>query len=78
MSISTWVGSFAAGGGPPPPTDPLEITGEFTDAAVGVAYSFTPTTTGGTTPYTFARTGRLPPGISFSTSTGALTGTPTV
>lgn len=44
---------------------------------VGVPYSFTPSTSGGMTPYTFALTGTKPPGLNFSTSTGALSGTPT-
>jgi hypothetical protein len=45
---------------------------------VGTAYStFTPTTTGGTAPYTYALTGTLPPGLNFSTSTGTISGTPT-
>ena len=40
--------------------------------------SFLPlTTSGGTTPYTYSYTGTLPTGLSFSTSTGAVTGTPT-
>ncbi len=47
-------------------------------ATVGVAYSFTPTTSGGTAPYTYAITGgSLPAGLSLNTSTGAITGTPT-
>jgi 6-phosphogluconolactonase (cycloisomerase 2 family) len=32
---------------------------------------------GGTTPYTYSHTGTLPAGLSFNTSTGAVTGTPT-
>jgi hypothetical protein len=39
--------------------------------------SFSPLTpSGGTTPYTYSYTGTLPTGLSFSTSTGAVTGTP--
>jgi hypothetical protein len=56
----------------------LTITGTPpSTGTVGTAYSFTPTTTGGTTPYTFAQTGTRPPGINFNTSTGVLSGTPT-
>ena len=47
---------------------------------VGTAMaSFTPLTAsgGGATPYTYSYTGTLPAGLSFSTSTGAVTGTPT-
>jgi hypothetical protein len=45
---------------------------------VGTAMaSFTPlTASGGATPYTFSYTGTLPSGLSFDTSTGAVTGTP--
>jgi hypothetical protein len=45
---------------------------------VGTAMaSFTPlTASGGVTPYTFSYTGTLPSGLSFDTSTGAVTGTP--
>jgi len=45
---------------------------------VGTAMtSFSPLTpSGGTTPYTYSYTGTLPTGLSFSTSTGAVTGTP--
>ena len=40
--------------------------------------SFSPLTpSGGATPYTYSYTGTLPAGLSFSTSTGAVTGAPT-
>jgi hypothetical protein len=40
--------------------------------------SFSPLTpSGGATPYSYSYTGTLPTGVSFSTSTGAVTGTPT-
>lgn len=49
-----------------------------TTATVGTPYNFTPTATGGTAPYAFALiAGTLPAGLSFNTSTGAVTGTPT-
>jgi hypothetical protein len=41
---------------------------------LGTSYSFTPIATNATS---FSITGSLPPGISFNTSTGAITGTPT-
>ena len=46
---------------------------------VGTAMtSFSPlTASGGTTPYAYSYTGTLPAGLSFNTSTGAVTGTPT-
>jgi Putative Ig domain len=52
--------------GTPPPT-----------GTVGTAYSFTPTASNGSGGYMFSETGALPPGLSFSSSTGALSGTPT-
>lgn len=55
----------------------LTITGTPARATQNVAYSFTPTTTGGSGTKTFALSGTLPAGLSFSTLTGAITGTPT-
>lgn len=44
-------------------------------ATQGVAYSFTPSTTGGTPPYTYSVvTGSIPAWASLNTSTGAVTG----
>ncbi len=60
---------------------PLAISGTPTvDCEAGTAYAgFTPTVVGGTTPYTFSiASGTLPTGLSLNTSTGAITGTPTV
>lgn len=54
----------------------LTISGTPGGATVGVAYSFTPTSTGGRTPKTYALTGTLPSGLSFNTGSGAITGTP--
>lgn len=48
-----------------------------TNAEETVPYSFTPSASGGTTPYTFSYTGSLPPGLTFAAATGAITGTPT-
>ncbi|WP_371108270.1 putative Ig domain-containing protein [Rhizobium sp. RCC_161_2] len=46
--------------------------------AVGSAYSQTVSTAGGAAPYTYSLTaGALPAGLSLSTTTGALSGTPT-
>ena len=65
--------------GTDPTTPPLAISGTPpSSATVGTPYSFTPTTTGGTTPYTYALVaGTLPAGLSLSSSTGSITGTPT-
>lgn len=44
---------------------------------VGVPYAFTPTVSGGTSPYTFdLASGALASGLSLDTGTGAITGTP--
>lgn len=44
---------------------------------VGFAYSQAVVASGGTAPYVYALVGTLPPGLSFSTTTGTLTGIPT-
>lgn len=55
---------------------PLALTGTPGTATVGTPYSFAPTRTGGHAPFSFALTGTLQSGLSFSTSTGAISGTP--
>jgi prepilin-type N-terminal cleavage/methylation domain-containing protein len=47
------------------------------NGVVNAAYSQTLTASGGTTPYTWSRTGSLPTGLSLNTSTGVISGTPT-
>lgn len=56
---------------------PLSISGTPGAAAVGSGYTFTPSVSGGHATYSFALTGSLPAGLNFSTSTGAISGTPT-
>ncbi|WP_158876895.1 putative Ig domain-containing protein [Antarcticirhabdus aurantiaca] len=56
---------------------PLAISGAPASATVGGAYSFTPSVTGGQGARSFSLSGSLPAGLSFSSSTGAITGTPT-
>lgn len=47
-------------------------------ATVGVAYSAAFTVTGGSSPFAYSiKSGSLPPGLSLSSSTGKITGTPT-
>lgn len=57
----------------------IALTGSpSTVATIGQAYSFTPTRTGGTAPFTYSMlTGTLPAGITLNTSTGVISGTPT-
>jgi hypothetical protein len=65
--------------GPPvtgaPPA--LSVTCPNGSAPVGVAYNSSIVATGGTSPYTYAIIGSLPPGLILDTSSGAITGTPT-
>ena len=59
---------------------PLAITSSaLPDGQVDKAYSATLSATGGATPYSWALTsGTLPAGLSLDTSSGAITGTPSV
>ena len=50
-------------------------TTSLQDGTVGSAYSAAPAATGGTLPYSYSAIG-LPAGLSISSSTGAITGTP--
>ncbi len=51
--------------------------GTLTSGTVGVAYSQSVAVTGGTSPYTYSATG-LPTGLAISSSSGTISGTPTV
>ncbi|WP_372785029.1 Ig domain-containing protein [Phenylobacterium sp.] len=55
----------------------LTLTGTAPGATQNSAYSFTPATGGGRGTKTYALTGSLPAGLTFSTSTGTISGTPT-
>lgn len=56
----------------------LTIGGDpVTSLTRGTAYAFSPTARGGKPGYTFSIAGAIPPGLSFNTATGAITGTPT-
>jgi len=59
--------------------EPLDITTtSLPDGEVGVAYSQTLAATGGVTPYSWAVvSGSLPAGLSLTSSTGEISGTPT-
>lgn len=57
---------------------PLTISGDPTTATPNQAYSFTPTVTGGSGLQVFyTLLGSLPTGLSFDTTTGIISGTPT-
>src|SRR5580700_6298228 len=59
-------------------SSPVQFVGNtLATAAVGTAYSATLSVTGGTAPYTFSTvTGTLPSGLSLSSATGVISGTP--
>ena len=59
---------------------PLNVTTStpLTSAPAGVPFSQILAATGGTSPYTWAVAGSLPPGLVLNTSTGQISGTPTV
>jgi hypothetical protein len=58
--------------------DPTITSAALSGGEVGEPYAATPTTAGGTTPFTWSVTGgSLPAGLNLNTSTGAVTGTPT-
>ncbi len=60
------------------PLGPTIISAALSGGEVGVAYSATPTATGGTNPYTWSVTGgSLPAGLTLNSATGAVIGTPT-
>ncbi len=61
-----------------PQPDPITITGiPPTTGTVGQPYSFTPTTANGAGAKVFSKNVTLLAGLTFSTTTGAITGTPT-
>jgi hypothetical protein len=57
---------------------PPTLSGNFVPAQVGISYSVPLAAGGGTAPYTFAiSSGQLPSGLTLSTSSGTISGTPT-
>ena len=62
----------ASGAGP-------SVTCAYPNGQVGVAYNSSLVATGGTPPYTYSiSAGSLPPGLTPNSSTGAISGTPTI
>lgn len=70
------LGSTSANSPPVTIAAPLTISGSPGAATAGLAYSFIPASAGGRAPRSYALTGTLPAGLSFNTSTGAISGTP--
>jgi hypothetical protein len=61
------------------PVAQLQILIQSAPASVGVAYNAVSTVSGGSAPYTFRiSSGSLPPGLVLNSSTGSITGTPSV
>ena len=57
----------------------LSVTCAYPNGQVGVAYNSSLVATGGTPPYTYSiSAGSLPPGLTPNSSTGAISGTPTI
>lgn len=68
------IGRFTPGA----PSVIFSIAGNLPAATLNTAYSFTPTVANGAAPITYSLVNSLlPPGLSFNTSTAAITGTPT-
>jgi hypothetical protein len=73
---ATWVDVGPGAGSPPPPTAIPVVTSAATAAAtVGVAFTFYVTATG--SPTSYGLSGTLPPGLTFNSSSGLISGTPT-
>ena len=62
----------------PTPTAPIITSANATTYTVNAPGSFSVTATGTPSTFTYSSTGTLPTGVSFSTSTGVLSGTPTL
>jgi Putative Ig domain len=70
--------SGQGGGTNPPPGQLVVSTTSLPDGQVNMPYSATLAATGGSAPYTWAKSsGQLPAGLNPIASTGAITGTPT-
>jgi hypothetical protein len=71
VGVSSSGSNSQSGGGP------LTISAKLPNATVGALYTATVSVNGGKPPYAFSiSSGTLPPGVSFSRSTGGISGTP--
>jgi hypothetical protein len=73
ISVLGFTGCSVGGGDP---TVPEIITSSLPDGTVNQPYSTSVSGSGGLPPYTWSVTPDLPAGLSFDTTTGAITGTP--
>jgi large repetitive protein len=63
---------------PPPPLS-IVSSGALLGATINTTYATSIVTSGGVTPFTWSKTsGNFPPGLTFNTTSGQLTGTPTM
>jgi large repetitive protein len=63
---------------PPPPLS-IVSSGALLGATLNTTYATSIVTSGGVTPFTWSKTsGNFPPGLTFNTTSGQLTGTPTM
>ena len=78
VGLALLAGLVSGCGDGKPPVPPLSIaTASLASGQVGTAYSTTLTATGGTAPYQWSmRSGKLPTGLAFTASSGAIGGTP--
>jgi hypothetical protein len=56
---------------------PAPVSATLPSGVIGIAYSATISVTGGTGPFTLSIVGSLPAGLSFNSTTGVISGTPT-
>lgn len=77
--ITIGCGSAGAGSSGQTSAAQLKLSIPQGQGTVGIAYSEVPSVSGGFGPYNFSITqGSLPPGLKLNSSTGSITGTPTV
>ena len=78
FALATFLSGCGSNGISTTPVQPSELTittASLPTGSAGAAYSASIAVSGGTTPYTYSATG-LPSGLSISSTTGSITGTP--